>query len=465
MKTASWVPSIQSGADPLYQRLFLALERDIAAGVLVPGARLPTHRDLAHRLDVSVGTATRAYAEAERRGLIVSHVGRGSFVSGALSTRAATAVADRVDLSRNLPPLRYAARHLTDGLIKIARDAGTGGFLDYPSVEGGEAHRRAAAQWIARTSSLGEVDWRRLILCNGAQHAMDLAFSALCRAGDSVLCEAATFPGMKAIARVNGLRLHGVHMDAEGLDPDALDQAAASTRARVLYATPTLQNPTARIMGAARRRAVAEVARKRDLLIVEDDVYSAYAVDREDVPPLASLAPERTVYVSSASKSIAPGLRAGWLLPPSAGDWRDRILARLRASMLALPAFGHGLLARWIDDGTADGIIEGVRAEMCLRLDAARGILGSRMETPPVRSSLHVWVPLAPLEAERCAARAMAARIALTPPSSVAVNPDATSGIRICLGGASDIDALGAALRVVAKALSGESSALEQAAL
>ena len=183
------------------------------------------------------------------------------------------------------------------------------------------------------------------------------------------------------------------------------------------------------------------------------------------MPPLASLAPERTFYVSSASKSIAPGLRAGWLLPPSTGDWRDRILARLRASALALPAFGHALLARWIDDGTADGIIEAVRAEMCRRLDAARTILWARMETPPARSSLHVWVPLAPLEAERCVARAMAARIALTPPSSVAVDPDATSGIRICLGGASDIEALGAALRVVAKAVNGESSPLEQAAL
>ncbi len=431
----------------------------------MPGARLPTHRDLAHRLEISVGTVTRAYAEAERRGLIVSHVGRGSFVSGARSTGAPATVADRVDLSRNLPPLRYSARHLTEGLIKIARNAGTGDFLDYSSVEGAEAHRRAAAQWITRTSSLGEVDWRRLILCNGAQHAMDLAFSALCSTGDSILCEAATFPGMRAIARLSGLRLHAVRMDAEGLEPDALDEAAGSTRARILYATPTLQNPTARVMGAARRRAVVEVARKRDLLIVEDDVYSAYAVERQDMPALASLVPERTFYVSSASKSIAPGLRVGWLLPPSAGDWRDRILARLRGAALALPAFGHALFARWVGDGTADEIIEAVRADMCLRLDAAREMLGARIEAPAVRSSLHVWVPLAPLEAERCVARAMEARIALTPPSAVALDPNAISGIRICLGGAPDINALGGALRVLAQALSGQSSPLEQAAV
>jgi DNA-binding transcriptional MocR family regulator len=295
---------------------------------------------------------------------------------------------------------------------------------------------------------------------------MHLAFSTACSRGDTILCEAAIFPGTKAIAGSAGFRLKGVALDREGLEPEALDRAARETAARVLYVTPTLQNPTARIMSAKRRRAVVEIARKRDLLIVEDDVYASYATAVPDIPPLASLAPERSFYLSSASKSIAPGLRAGWLLPPPTGGWRDRILANARALGLALPGFGHALLSRWIEDGTADQICEAVRCEMRLRLDAACSILGSRLEMPPLgTSSLHVFAALAPIEAERCVARAMEQGIALTPPSTVVVEESMISGLRLCLGGAPDIASLTRALHGLAGALSGEAGRLEQTAV
>jgi DNA-binding transcriptional MocR family regulator len=461
----SWTPQLPPGTDPLYRRLFRALEQDITSGVLAAGLRLPTHRDLAYRLNVSVATATKAYAEAERRGLIASHVGRGSFVSGASASITAASPGERIDLSRNLPPLLHASRHLTDGLIALAGEARAGGFLDYAPVEGAEAYRRAAASWISRTASFGEVDWRRLILCNGAQHALDLIFSSACSPGDLVLCEAAIYPGMKAIAAQRGLRLRGISLDAEGLEPAALERAATRKGARLLYTTPTLQNPTARIMGEARRRAIVELAREHDLLIVEDDICASYANATQAVFPLAAMAPERSFYVSSASKAIAPGLRAGWLLPPRDGEWRERILARLRTSALALPAFGHALMARWIEDGTADRIGAAIREEMRQRLDAARRILGDRIEAPSVAAALHVWAPLAPVEAERCVARAMEKGIALTPPSAIIVDTGATSGLRICLGGAPDIATLESALRILARALSGESGRLEQSAL
>ena len=101
-----WTPSLPATDEPLYARLAQALQHAIAEGELPPGERLPTHRDLAFRLGLSVGTATKAYAEAERRGLIVSHVGRGSFVSGERRGTAPPATPARIDLSRNLPPLR-----------------------------------------------------------------------------------------------------------------------------------------------------------------------------------------------------------------------------------------------------------------------------------------------------------------------------------------------------------------------
>ena len=136
-----------------------------------------------------------------------------------------------------------------------------------------------------------------------------------------MIVEAATFTGIKALAAHMNYRLVAAGMDAEGLTPEALDEAARSG-ARVAYLLP-VQNPTARIMGLERRRAIVEVARKRDLMIVEDDLYGAYASEL-GLPPLAALAPEQVFYVSGLSKSLAPGLRVGHCVPPTGDDWRER---------------------------------------------------------------------------------------------------------------------------------------------
>jgi len=293
---------------------------------------------------------------------------------------------------------------------------------------------------------------------------MQLAFSVLCKRGDKVLVEAATFPGMKAIASLAGLRLHGVALDAEGLEPGALDRAARETGARILYAMPSLQNPTARSMSEGRRRSIVDLAREHDLIIVEDDVYAPYA-RKAGIPPLASLAPERCFHLGSASKAIAPGLRAGWLLPPGGDAWRMPILMRLRASSLALPGFGHALLTRWIEDGTVERILDGVRAEIATRIDVARRILGGRIEWPAITETPHLWAPLPPVEAERCVARAIELGIALTPPAAVLVDAGAISGLRICLGGAPDTATLERALRALSDALGSALTPLEQTAL
>ena len=143
----------------------------------------------------------------------------------------------------------------------------------------------------------------------------------------------------------------------------------------------------------------------------------------------------------------------------------ERILASARAAGLALPGFGHALFTRWVEDGTADRICEAVRAEMRRRIDAALAILGTRIEAPAAATSLHVFAPLPPVEAERCVARAMEEGIALTPPSATIVDQSSVSGLRLCLGGAPNIPSLTKALRSLAGALDGMSGRLEQSAL
>ena len=126
-----------------------------------------------------------------------------------------------------------------------------------------------------------------------------------------------------------GLRLEGVAMDEEGLVPEALDQAVVETGARLLYCTPTLQNPTTATMSEARKQAIACVAIRHDLTIIEDDIYGILL--EEPAPlPLATFAPEHTIYVTSLSKAVAPGLRIGYTAPPQ--HIVERVGAAVRAS-------------------------------------------------------------------------------------------------------------------------------------
>jgi DNA-binding transcriptional MocR family regulator len=240
-------------------------------------------------------------------------------------------------------------------------------------------------------------------------------------------------------------------MDAQGLRPDALDEAAATGAYKVVAIQPTLQNPTGRIMSAGRRAQIVAVARKHDLLLIEDDIYAVYAPDAP--PPFAVLAPERTFHVSAVSKSLAPGLRHGFLIAPP-GDHMDRVLRAVRALAYAPPAFGGLIATQWIEDGTADAIVAEVRAEMTARLAMAREILGAAIETPMSDSAPHVWLPMSELDAERLAGRALRAGVELTPPSAPVVEPGAVTGVRLCLGAARDREELERGLRIVAAAVS-----------
>jgi DNA-binding transcriptional MocR family regulator len=450
---AGWSPTLPPGQAPLYERLLDALRQDIASGVLSDGARLPPQRDLAHRLGLGLGTVTRAYVEAEKAGLVQAHVGRGSFVRGSLGQGPGLATEDPgpINLSQNIAPVGAASARIVQTLARLQRRPDLLDNLAYAPSTGLDAHRRAFATWLSRTAGVERADWRQVICCAGAQQALSLALAALCRPGDEVLCEAATFPGARVLASHAGYRLTGVAMDGEGLLPEALDRAAANG-AKAAFVLPTLQNPTGRIMGAGRRADIVAVARRRDLWIIEDGIYSIFGGD--PLPALVELAPERTIHVSGVSKSLSPGLRVGFLLAPL-GDLFERVVHAVRAQFYAPPNFGALIASQWIEDGAADLIAGEIRDEMGHRLALARAILGPAIEPPASAFSPHVWLPMDELAAERLAGRALRGGVEVTPPAAPIVEPGLESGVRLCLGATRDRAELERGLRVVAAALIG----------
>jgi DNA-binding transcriptional MocR family regulator len=452
--TKAWTPSLPAGDGTLHERLIAALERDIASGTLPAGTRLPPHRDLAHQLGIGVGTVTKAYADAERRGLLTAHVGRGSFVADARHTTAHESESGgRIDMANNVPPLAAAEERIGETLMQLRRRADVTKYVGYAPAGGYETHRNAIAAWIVRTTGFKSIAAEKLILCAGAQDATALVAAHLCRPGDTILTEAATFFGMKNLAEYTGYRLQGVAMDAEGLDPAALDRAAQKG-AKVLYTIPTLQNPTGRTMSERRRAEIARIARARDLWIIEDDVYGGFSTDK--LTPLAVLAPERTFFISSLSKTLAPGLRAGFMVVPDS-DHAARAVRGIRARTVTTSALGSLIATQWIEDGTADDILGAIRAETRARVHMARDILGKHMPPNVSEYCSHIWLPMTEIEAERTAGRVATAGVDVTSPSSPVIDSTLIYGLRICVGAVRNRATLETGLRAIAAALSGSS--------
>jgi DNA-binding transcriptional MocR family regulator len=422
-----WRPRLAGTLERPAERLARAAAEDIEAGALRPGDRLPAHRDLAYQLKIGLGSVTKAYAALEQRGLVVSVRGRGMFVAGA-----GEAPRTLIDLSINAPPRVLTDRLLSTTLTDIARRLDAASFATYASPAGRPEHRKAVAGWL--TQNRMQADAEALFLCNGAQHALSLALAVAGARRGEIYTESLTYMGAIQIAQTAGYRLHGLALDHEGLTPDGLEAALAGSQRQsrpIVYVTPTAHNPTGATMGSARRKAIVRVCRKYDALIVEDDVYALFA--EPALPALASLAPERTLYIGGLSKMLSPGLRLGWLVVPSI--LVAETLAHLQAtSTMAAPLAGL-VIERWLLDGTVQRSIELVRTEAEHRHALARRILGLAHHPRRKSPAFHIWLPMERAAAEQAALMAATQGVVVTAPRAVLTDPEASeSGVRLCLG-------------------------------
>ena len=429
-----WSPRLAETSEPIYTRIADALERDVRGGVLMSGSQLPTHRELARELGITPVTVTRAYAEAARRGLVESTTGRGTFVRAA---RREAAGSHELDLSANsiAVPLPAVPRAL------LERAGETLLTSAYGNIVGSERHRAAGAAYIGRRT-----DPARVVVTSGTQHALFLAFAATTRPGDSVFTESVTYHGAKSIAQLLGLTLVPLQMDRYGIVPDAFARACRSrtSQARVLYAVPSLHNPTGIVTPEKRRRDLAAVAEKHGITIIEDDVCG-FLLDKTP-PPLAAFAPDRTIFVTGLGKAIAPAMRVGFLTAP------DVLLARVQPALAATILFTSPMLAElaatWIEDGTAARIAAQKREEVALRNRIARRILGR--VTGDVRSS-HLWLELPPRwTADTFAEEARRRRVRVASGTAFAVGSDVPRAVRISIGAPATTGDLEAALQIIA---------------
>ncbi|PWR22023.1 PLP-dependent aminotransferase family protein [Zavarzinia compransoris] len=451
-KLVGWIPHIGKSARPHYIAIADAIETDMRAGRLAPNDRLPPQRQLAEQLGLNFTTVARAYVEAQRRGLIESRVGAGSFVRTIVPVavpRPARPL-EIADMTMNLPPEPQdpaLIERMRRGLAEVGVDLA--GLLRYQGFGGTPADKEAAVVWLARHRV--EVTPDRLLICPGAHSALLAVMSTIARAGDTLVSEAITYPGARALGAQLGLNLVGLALDGEGILPDAFEQACRDHAPKALYCNPTLLNPTTATMSLRRRHALIAIARRHGVKIIEDDAYGCIPVSPP--PAFAALAPDVTYYISGLAKSLGAGLRVAYLVAPDTRSvWP--LASALRAATVMASPLTVALATHWIQEGTAEQMLQAVRIESKARQALVREILPAGCyQTDP--EAFHLWVALPPPWSRAgFTAQMRHSGIGVVGSDAFTVAGPPPEAVRVCLGGLADRQAVRQALEFIADALS-----------
>ena len=451
-RQVSWKPKLSQSGKPHYIGIAEAIEADIEASILKPGDRLPPQRQLAERLGVDFTTVSRGYAQAQSRGLVEAHVGRGTFVRHTNTPSYLEPDESRAfakDLSMNMPPepvdpallsrMQEAFSYVGTNLIALLR---------YQNAAASEKDITAASTWISQRGLIPKLE--RICVVPGAHAAMTGILSLICRPGDTVLCERITYPGLRNIAANARVRLVGVEMDDDGIISEALSEVIKKERPKALYLNPTLQNPTTVTISNERRLRIAEIVSRADIQLIEDDAYGFIPVGSP--APLAASAPDLTWHIAGLAKCIGAGLRLAYVTAPSARSALEFGQIMKAQSVMPSPV-SMALATHWIEDGTADQIRRFLRTETAARQTIASRVLAScEFKSHPHAFNIYLRMPNGITRADLMA-RMTGHEIGIVPSDAFTVDGKPDEHVRVCLGGPIDREQLTAALERMAHAL------------
>lgn len=434
-----WIPKRDALESPLHASLAGAMKAAIEDGRLPAGSRLPPHRTLADQLGLSVHTVSKAYEKLRQQGLVDGQVGRGTYVLEPARASSLPYLLERGDqdiidlsISRPLFDAVHVAR-MERALAELPVELNHDTYLACRPNVGLMTHRERGVKWLARLGL--ETRPESVIITNGVCHGMSLALASITRPGDTVVTEGVAHHLIISLCAYLGLRLVGLETDHEGVLPGAFEIACRQQQVKVLFTVPTLAAPMVGLMSAERREQLVAIARKHGVLIVEDDAWGPLC-DRRP-PPIASLAPERTLYLTSFTKSTVPGLRAGYLVAPK--TLLPAISSRLVVfGWMATPLIVE-LASRWIDDGTIEELANWQRAQLGIRHALVAQLLG-RFSTRGDPSSLHFWLELPePWDPAALVEHARQLGIAVAPTQPFLTDQvRAPRAVRIAVGGVHD---------------------------
>ncbi|MGH1542814.1 MAG: PLP-dependent aminotransferase family protein [Arenicella sp.] len=383
---------IEQGKGPIYALIVESIIDAITDGSIPPGERLPSQRQIADSLGVNASTITKAYNVLEEQGFVSGEIGRGTYVRSLPDIGdvpwSDTCTNNMVDMSSNFPSSNISGEKLTQAIASISSDKEITELMQYHPECSVSSHIDSAKIWLSHLG-LKTLGPRNVILTCGATHGGFICLLAITRPNDRILVESMTSPAIIGAANMLGLRLTGIQMDEHGILPEALEATLKKQKAKLLYIVPNMQNPTLSTIPLERRQAIIAIAKKHNLFIIEDDAYGALIENK--IPPLAELDSSIVCYTTSHSKSATPGLRAGYLVPPS--SLYQRALSALRVTTWMSSPLTNHIASEWIKDGTMQQFIKERRNENTKRIALARKILTGNQFTE-TDYGLHIWLKI-----------------------------------------------------------------------
>jgi GntR family transcriptional regulator/MocR family aminotransferase len=426
-------------------------------GTLPHGARLPSSRALASDLEVSRRLVVEAYAQLLAEGYLRAKPGGGTFVTAAVAVRepppqSPDTRALSFDFFPGAPDLASFPRSLWLRAIRDVLSGTPSTAFAYPDPRGAPALRHALASYLRRVRGV-VADPDSIVVCSGATQGLSLLGRVLARRGVSTMAvEDPSLPPHRAVLEYAGLELMGVAVDAQGIDVDAIDAPAVLT-------TPAHQCPTGVVLSPSRRAALVEWARAGGL-VIEDDYDAEFRYDRAPLGALQGLAPEHVVYLGTVSKTLAPGLRLGWLVLPS--SLLGSVIEAKTLDDLGSPTLEQLALARLIDTASYDRHLRKARRRNRDRRDALIAAVARHLpdaHVSGISAGLHALVQLpASFDSQRLIERAMERSVGVYPLATHLIDPPReTDALILGYAGLSE-PAIEEGIRRLAEVLSNERS-------
>lgn len=396
----SWKPDKSQLTPPLYLALARQMEEDIRAGRLEANTKLPPQRELADFLDLNLSTVTKAYQICRQRGLIRGVTGRGTFVTPYANV--STSVVDQVEEHRiemgTINPDLGCNGLLRDLAIDLLKGPLADTLFEYRHPMGTWHQRQMGARWLTRFGLHPTAD--EVQITSGVQNGLAVALTSLFSAGDRIAVDSLTYPNFIALAGLLGLQLVPVEGDGEGMRPDLLEKLCRTLEVKGCYLMPAGSNPTNRVCSPQRKRDLAAVIRRYDLVAIEDDNLAGLA--EEPPRPLACEAPDHVLYLSGLSKPIGAGLRVAYLLAPA--RFREKLFRDGVNLNLKIPSLTTEIAAEAIRTGLTETILQTKRAASRARNAVFQEIFP---KVPILPLAYTQWLPLPPDRTGQDCERAM----------------------------------------------------------
>lgn len=386
-----WNPKIIDTDKVLYVAIADAIERDIHLGILKPNEKMPPQRSLAKTIGVNLTTISRAYSEAQKRGLISGAIGSGTYVLHNDKKNVSLPEVLKNDeemielgLVGSINVKGYVPSKLLQG-VAAAPDLDS--LLDYVPSQGLRRHREVAAQWIGQYGL--EAAPEHIVICAGAMHAMNCCLLGLFEPGDRIAVDSLTFTGFKNAAQLSHMKLEPIAMDSEGMIPESLESMCKKHQIKGIYLMPNMQNPTAAVMSTERKQAIADIILRYGLILIEDDIYNF--TNLTDRTALSALVPDQGIFICGISKVFFPGLRIAFAVIPE--RFLHKFTQTVTNTVWMAPPLNAELVTHIIESGAAEEIINKKRQVIAHRLQIAKEMLkGFSFQT--AENSVFLWLNL-----------------------------------------------------------------------